>query len=171
MKLHPKQKILKAVATQRDNRFATEGVYLDKSGAAVATDGRICVVIPDVAEEGDVRGRVIEPVVIKEAMRPGPTRGQVTVGDERSQSGNGADEMHPSGEYPKWENVIPDVEHAEVTVNINPKLLMNLIEATGVLAEDAPVIRLRITDPGRPIRVDTNAGSGAYGVIMPLSSI
>ena len=76
------------------------------------------------------------------------------------------------GTYPNYEQVIPHGDDHDIHITFDAKLLWEMAQAMGVTTvrlrlETSPDPR-EVNDPMKPMLVEANDGSGAFGVLMPI---
>lgn len=176
---------LDKVAAKDTTRYAIRGVAVYRTGGkayAAATNGRMAVRVPveldatdDVPDGGpcDGKARVVPAKVWAQACKRGHVlelNGQAKARD----LAGGAEMAAPFDDSP-----FPDVEGAippkgSVSVCLNPKFLLALAEAMESTLDKDTAVVLHM-DPDKAgkvcgaIRVEPVNGSGAVGVIMPIT--
>jgi hypothetical protein len=80
------------------------------------------------------------------------------------------------GIFPKFDQVIPSPDSAEIAIAVDANLMINVLKSLGSVSaatkEKLASVILRISDPCAPIRFDAenkDTGQKAVGVLMPLA--
>jgi len=178
--------IWKAASTDK-TRHVLNGVYYEitdgpegKQGRLIATDGRKLVYVPCQYEDGDVPG-IIPNDAMKEAYKQGKKLGIVsiktflpegyTVGKCKLQ--NAAEYSMIDGQFPKYEQVIPNFEGKKtIKVCINPDFLIEISEAIGKGNAAGTTLELSLNSDGEfdlgPIVVSCGTGDKTKAIVMPM---
>jgi hypothetical protein len=172
MKISKTWKLEKVLPKIQGSRFAIhnaklEGEYL------IATNGRTLVRHTVARTESDIDG-LIPADAIKASRKNGET---LEVGEFVKV---GAMTLtRPVGDFPQWQNVIPDGKSSGLRVckvALDAKLLHDLADALGASGAGDTRIDLEMlveeTDRvSRPISVTSPKSPGSLGVIMPCSEL
>lgn len=177
MKFNPKTRIEKAAARD-EGRYAMQHALFDGE-RLVATDGRVLVIIPAEAEEGDTPG-LVTPEALALARKVAPKGGDASVRCNGCLEAGGQKLDRPEGEFPRWQAVMPSPALGTgERVVLNRAFLLRALEAMGdgthlVIqlaahqASKAPIYleTLRVEEGASKLPV---LGTGPRAVVMPVT--
>jgi len=179
----PKACKLHLIPAREQGRFSMNNV-LHIPGKLVATDGRKLVVLnveEDEQDEDKVRALNGDPILIPAAMVKEATKGaaknpaHLVVSDGRacvpSTTGTMLQAPLASGEFPKWEAVVPEVHDTDkILVGLNAKYLHEIARALG--AADCNIfleVDTRDLDKGHATKPYQVRNGNGFAVLMPVS--
>lgn len=183
---------LDLIAARDPGRYAMHGVLVEDTGEftarAVATDGRMLVVLDNLAKTGNGVARAIIPTIAWKFARnlKGIAKnrdGLVTVDSvDRSTGalkdlrvevncspgdGTSMRENAIEGEFPRFQAVVPTREDVHYRIAFNPYYLAEIADAIGV-SKELPCVTIECKGPTHPIRV-IGPSDNAFGVLMPVT--
>lgn len=172
--IFPKQCKLHLVAAKEDGRYAMASVSHQR-GKLVASDGRRLAVVNVTEDEEDTEDALIPAHLVKLAVMKAPTDVACVQANGNARALTKDGEVTTDlvqGEFPNWENVMPEVPLTRRTVvAFNAKYLYELAQAIG--AEDSVVgLELDLEDLDtkgcykNPIQIRTKHGTA---VLMPVT--
>ena len=178
MKIPKQCKIEKAASKDKAREILNYILIDSKDGEsqAVATDGKMCAIVPVTLCDGDEveTEKLIQPKALIEARKQARQARESSVGlNGAATMPDGASYPTPNSlndrKFPNWRQIVPGNNHATsyIEVCFNAKALYELSQAIGAVG-DKVTLQIPVNSPGGEPLVIEEKTTGAKGILMPI---